>query len=160
MEYVDTDPEQGHRFRCPPGGCHLKEKVTFSGYCDSEHYEMPEGKLLRIVGLLPRCSEEWKTRYKERTVSERYNSSDKHSRLLDTHRYFNIGKVSLHDTMSMLTYLATALAHLKADDYADMRHMRIKMPKAQKSKPPEKPLDPCVAAAVLLYACKDVLQAA
>ena len=29
----------------------------------------------------------------------------------------------------MLAYLATALAHLQADDYAHMRHMRIKLPR-------------------------------
>ena len=36
--------------------------------------------------------------------------------------------VSLHVAMSMLTNLAMALAHLKADDYAGMRHMRINLP--------------------------------
>ena len=134
MTYVRSDPERGHQFQCPPGGCHLQEKVSFSGYCDSEHYEMPEGRLLRIVGLLPRCSEAWKAEYKKRTTSERYNSSDKHSRLLDTHRYFCIEKVLLHSNMSMLSYLATALAHLKADDYAHMRHMRVKLPRAPKGR--------------------------
>ena len=131
MQYVETDAEQGHLFKCPAEGCDLKGKVHFSRYCDSAHYEKPEGKLLRIVGLLPRCSEEWKAMYKLRTVIERYFSSAKHSRLLDTHRYLNISKVSLHGAMSMLSYLATALAHLQADDYAHMRHMRIKLPKAQ-----------------------------
>ena len=132
MEYVETDPEKGHLFRCPAEGCHLKGKIHFSGYCDSEHYEKPEGRLLRIVGLLPRCSEEWKSKYKLRTVIERYNSSGKHSRLLDKHRYFNIYKVSLHVAMSVLSYLTTALAHLQADDYAHIRHMRIKLPKARR----------------------------
>jgi len=37
----------------------------------SQHYEKPEGRLLRIVGLLPRCSEEWKTEYKKRPSIER-----------------------------------------------------------------------------------------
>ena len=50
MEYVETDPEKGHLFRCPAEGCHLKGKIHFSRYCDSEHYEKPEGRLLRIVG--------------------------------------------------------------------------------------------------------------
>ena len=81
--------------------------------------------------MLPRCSEEWKAEYKKRTVVERYFSSDKHSRLLGTHRYLNIEKVSLHVAMSTLAYLATALAHLKADDYAHMRHMRIRLPSAK-----------------------------
>ena len=132
MEYVETDPEKGHLFRCPAEGCDLKGKVHWSRYCDSEHYEKPEGRLLRIVGLLPRCSEEWKAKYKTRTIIERYFSSGKHSRLLDVHRYLNIYKVSLHVAMSMLSYLTTALAHLQADDYAHMRHMRIKLPKARR----------------------------
>ena len=107
MEYVETDAE-GHLFRCPAGGCHPKGKVHFTRYCDSQHYEKPEGRLLRIVGLLPRCSEEWKTKYKMRTIIERHFSSSKHSRLMNVHRYLNISKVSLHVAMSMLAYLATA----------------------------------------------------
>ena len=92
----------------------------------------PEGRLLRIVGLLPRCSEAWKIEYKKRPTVERYFSSDKHSRLMDQHHYFNIFQMSLHVAMSMLSYLSTALAHLQADDYAHMRHMRIKLPKARR----------------------------
>ena len=80
------------------------------------------------MGLLARCSEEWKAEYKKRPTIERYFSSGKHSRLLDTHRNLNMFKVSLHVMMSMLAYLATALAHLQADDYTHMRHMRIKLP--------------------------------
>ena len=122
MEYVATDPEQGHLFRCPTDGCHLEGKVDFSGNCNDQRYVKLEGRLLRIVGLLPRCSEEWKIEYKKRPTIERYFSSDKHSRLMDQHRYFNIFQMSLHVAMSMLTYLATALAHLQADDHAHMRH--------------------------------------
>ena len=84
------------------------------------------------MGLLPRCSAEWKAEYKKRPSEERYFSSAKHSRLLDTHRCLNGLKVSLHVAISTLAYLATALAHLQADDYAHMRHMRIKLPKAQR----------------------------
>ena len=131
MEYVETDPEKGHLFRCPADGCYLKETVQFTRHCDAKHYEKPEGRLLRIVGLLPRCSEEWKAEYKKRSIIERYFSSGKHSRLLDTHRYLNIFKVSLHVAMSMLACLATALAHLQADDYVHMRHMRIRLPAAK-----------------------------
>ena len=53
MEYIETDPEKGHLFRCPAEGCHLKGKIHFTRYCDDQHYEKPEGRLLRIVGLLP-----------------------------------------------------------------------------------------------------------
>ena len=108
MEYVETDPEQGHLFQCPADGCYLKDIIQFTRHCDHAHYEQPGGRLLRIVGILPRCSAEWKAEYKKRPIEERYFSSAKHSRLLDTHRYLNIEKVSLHVAMSMLAYLATA----------------------------------------------------
>ena len=128
MEYLETDPEKGHLFGCPAEGCRLKDNVQFTRHCDYQHYEKPEGRMLRIMGLLPRCSEEWKAEYKKRPIIERHFSSAKHSRMLATHRYFNELKVSLHAAMSVLSYLATALAHLKADDYS---HMRIRLPKAQ-----------------------------
>ena len=158
MEYVETDAE-GHLFRCPAGGCHLKGKVHFTRYCDSQHYEKPEGKLLRIVGLLPRCSEEWKAKYKLRTVIERYFSSAKHSRLMNVHRYLNISKVSLHVAMSMLAYLATALAHLQADDYVHMRHMRIRLPQVGKRLREKKP-DPTIIAALLMHQFNELQRAA
>ena len=41
-EYVETDPEKGHLFQCPPDGCPLKETVQFTRHCDYEHYEEPE----------------------------------------------------------------------------------------------------------------------
>ena len=131
MEYVETDLEKGHLFRCPAGGCHLKDSVQFTRHCDSEHYEKPEGRLLRIVGSLPRCSAEWQTQYRKRPVIERYFSSVKHSRLLDQHRCLDIRKVRLHVAMAMLTYLVTALARLQAGDYAGMRQMRIQLPPAR-----------------------------
>lgn len=131
MDYVETDQDGRHLFRCPAEGCHLKDSVQFTRHCDYQHYEKPEGKLLRIVGLLPRCSEEWQSEYKKRPGIERCFSSVKHSRMLDKHRYLNIQKVSLHAAMSVLSYRATALAHLKANDYALMRHMRIKLPAAR-----------------------------
>lgn len=131
MEYVETDQEGFHHFQCPAEGCHLKDSVQFTRHCDYAHYEKPEGKLLRIVGLLPRCSDEWIAEYKKRPGIERCFSSVKHSRMLDKHRCLNGGKMTLHAVMSILSYLATALAHLEADDYAHVRHMRIKLPKAR-----------------------------
>jgi hypothetical protein len=154
MEYLRTDPEKGHLFGCPAERCSLKDSVQFTRHCDYRHYEKPEGRLLRIVGLLPRCSAEWKAEYKKRPIIERHFSSTKQSRLLDKHRYLNIGKVSLHVAMSMLSYLATALAYLKADDYAHMRHMRIKLPSAGKTRKqldPERKVDPGVVAALMLH---------
>ena len=134
MQYVETDPQQGHLFWCPAEGCHLRDQVHFTRYCNDQHYEKPEGKLLRIVGLLPRCTEEWKVEYKKRPIIERHFSSGKHSRLMNQHRYFNIFQMSLHVLLSMLSYLATALAHLQADDYSHMRHIRIKLPRVRRGR--------------------------
>ncbi len=154
MEYILTNSEKGHLFRCPTEGCSLKDKVQFTRHCDYEHYERPEGRLLRIVGMLPRCSEEWQAEYKKRSGIERCFSSLKHSQLLDTHRCLNGGKVALHVAMSILSYLATVLARLKADDYAHLRHMRIKMPPAKrpkKKRESDQRVDPGIVAALMLH---------
>ncbi len=108
-------------FRCPGGGCALKHKVDWSRYCDYEVWEKPEGKLLRIIGILPRFTAEWKRIYRMRTSIERYYRSGKHSRLLNQHQYMGIVKVRLHVHMARLAYLSTVLARLKADDYVGMR---------------------------------------
>ena len=81
------------------------------------------------MGPVPCCSPERKTEYQKRPIIERYFNSGERSRLLDTHRDLNIEKVSLH-MMSMLGYMATALAQLQADDEARMRHMKIRLPAA------------------------------
>ena len=68
MASVETDPEQGHLFRCPAEVCFLKRTIQFTRHCDREHHEKPEGRLLRIVGLLPRCSPKWNAEYKKRPI--------------------------------------------------------------------------------------------
>ena len=127
MEYVESDPEFGHRFRCPMGGCRLKSKVQWTTHCDTEVWEKPEGKLLRTIGLLPRFTDDWKRIYRMRMSIERYFRSAKHSRLLDRHQFLGIAKVKLNISLARLSYLATALAHLAADDYAAMRQMNIRL---------------------------------
>ena len=134
MEYMESDPDRGHRFRCPSEGCHLKNKVQWTTHCDTELWEKPEGKLLRTMGVLPRFTQEWKDIYARRTSIERYFRSAKHSRLLDRHQFLSISKVRLHVSLARLGYLATALAHLMADDYAAMRHMKIRLPKVTETK--------------------------
>ena len=102
--------------------------------CDDQHHENPVGKLLRIVGLLPRCSDTWKTEYKKRTTIEQHFRSVKHSRLMDQHRYIGIDRVSLHVLLSMPAYPTTALAHLQADDYATCGTCGIKLPQVRREK--------------------------
>ena len=128
MTYLGTDQDGGHHFRCRRSGCWLKDKIDWSRYCDSEHSEKPEGKLLRIMGIVPRFSGLWKKLYKKRTGIERWFSSGKRSRLLDSHQILRKGKIELHANGSILASLLTMLTHLKADDYNHMRHMRIKLP--------------------------------
>ena len=92
MDYIGSDPEKGHRFRCRDEGCHLKEKMQWTRHCDSEYSEKPEGKLLRIMGLIPRFSTEWKRLYSLRSSVERYFRSAKHSRGLNQHQTLGIEK--------------------------------------------------------------------
>ena len=128
MDYIGTDPEQGHLFRCSVGGCHLKNKVHFTRYCDSAHYEQPTGDLLRRVGRLPRTSRLWRRLYRKRPVIERLFSSMKRSRLLNKHRCRGLRKIRLHAALSTLTYLGTMLMRVQASDMSRMRRMRIRMP--------------------------------
>ena len=44
MEYLGTDQEGNHHFRCPSDSCWLKAKVDWSRYCNSGHSETaPKG---------------------------------------------------------------------------------------------------------------------
>ena len=126
MDYVGSDAERGHLFRCPPEGCQLQYKTLLPLYCSDEQWEKPKGKLLRVVGKIPRFSERWKYLYKFRQTVERFFGSAKRSRLLNTQRYLTMAKVETHAALSLLTYTATMLMRLTVGDYARMRHMRVK----------------------------------
>ena len=130
MEYLGTDQKGNHHFRCPSEGCWLKDKVDWSRYCNSGHSEQPEGKVLRIIGIVPRFTKLWRKIYKKRTEIERWFSSAKRSRLFDKHQLLKMGKIKLHANLSTLAWLLTALARLKTDDYRRMRHMYIRLPRA------------------------------
>ena len=127
---METGEDGKHRFRCPEGGCHLKDGTDWSRYCDFDYSEKPEGTRLRIMGIIRRASDEWKQMFKRGPSIERYFSSDKHSRSLDKHQFMGQEKMSLHGRMSTLSYLLTAWGRLMAGDCADMRHMHIRLPRA------------------------------
>ena len=127
MKFLGTDSEGDHWFTCDWEGCHLKHKIDWSKYCDFEHSEKPDGKVLRVMGTIHRSSLEWKGLYNMRTVIERYFSSAKRSRLLDTHKCLNLERVTLHVTMSWLAYVLTVLCRLKAGDPENMLHMPIEL---------------------------------
>ena len=95
---------------------------------------------MRTIGILPRFTDEWKRIYRMRTSIERYFRSAKHSRLLDRHQFLSMAKLSLRVKIARLAYLATVLARLRANDYAGMRHMTVRLPRSQSKKgeaPPE-----------------------
>ena len=128
MEYVRTDPETGHHlFRCPAGGCPLKQSGTkATTHCDSEVWEDP-ARNPRVLGPIPRFSERWKWLYSLRMSIERTFGSLKHSRGLEGHCARGLKKIRLQATMSVLTYQATVLGRLKAKDPDRMRRMRIRV---------------------------------
>ena len=128
MEYVRTSPETGHHlFRCPPGGCALRAKSNGAiQYCDSGVWENPADNL-RVIGVLPRSSRLWKRLYRQRMSIERVFRSLKHSRGLEGHCMRGMRKIKLQATMSVLTFQATVLGRVKAEDYVGMRQMTVKV---------------------------------
>ena len=135
MEFVETGEDGAHRFRCPPEGCHLKDRTDWSRYCDFDYSEKPEGTRLRIMGTVHRASGEWQEIFKKRTSIERYFSSGKQSRLLDKHQYIGLQRVSLHAKLSVLSHLLTAWGRLRAGDYEKMRRMTIRLPRGPRQLP-------------------------
>ncbi len=130
MEYVSTDPDRGHLFRCDPEGCHLKNQIFFSLYCQDTCYENPDdGDLLRRVGRVARASQEFKDLYARRQTIERFFGSAKQSRLLADHRYYRQVRIRLHVALSILTYLATMLNKVVVCRTSELRSMRIRLPK-------------------------------
>ena len=119
MEFVRTDPDKGHLYRCPPNGCHLKNRPGMA-YCLDEVWENREDNP-RLFGLVRRASPEWKALYLLRQSVERVFKSLKQSRSLGTHGFRGLKKVSLHATLSLLTLQATALHRLRA---GQAKHVR------------------------------------
>ncbi len=126
MQYLESDTDKGHRFRCDPEGCHLKNGDSLFTTCDSDYWEKPEGIALRVVGVIPRFTVEWKQLYKMRQTVERFFRSAKHSRLLDRHQSLGIAKIRLHAKMSRIAYLATMIARLRTGNFDKIRHMTTK----------------------------------
>ena len=108
-------------------GCRLKNKAGWAGHCNSQHSEKPEGRVLRVMCIVPQFSELWKELYKKRGANRRYFSSGKRSRLLDSYQHLRKEKIELHSEMSMLAPLLTTLTYLRVDDCLGMRHMTIKV---------------------------------
>ena len=121
MEYVRSDPEKGHLYRC--AGCHLKDsRAGMTIHCKDEVWEDPT-RNLHLFGVIRRGSPEWKALYAKRQAIERAFKSMKESRRLERHCVRGLRQITLHSMMSVLTFQATALVRLEAGQREDMRWM-------------------------------------
>ena len=118
MEYVRTDPEKGHLYRCPPAGCKLKDRKGVL-HCQDRLWEKHEYS--RLFGPVRRGSREWKDLYGLRQSVERVFKSLKQSRRLEAHCVRGLRKISLHNTMAVLAFQATALARILAGQVEYLR---------------------------------------
>ena len=123
MEYVRSDPERGHLYRCQ--GCHLANSKGVK-HCQDLVWEDPRSNL-RLFGALRRQSGEWRALYGKRQAIERTFKSLKQSRRLERHCCRGLRQVRLHCLMSVLTYQATALTTAQAGQRGWMRWMVTKV---------------------------------
>lgn len=128
MTLVRTDPETGkHLYQCPAGGCkRYRSGRSMVTRCQDSHWEDPADNL-RVIGIVPRQSKEWRDKYKMRMGVERYFSSGKRSRLMNKQKYLEMCKVEAHVALSILTYLGTVYTRIKAGDRKNMREMRVQV---------------------------------
>ena len=123
MEYVRSDPERGHLYRCRAEGCHLAGSMRGGiRHCDTEVWEDPS-KDIRRFGVIRREGPEWKALYAKRQAIERVFKSMKESRRLERHCIRGLRQVTLHALMSTLVFQATALVHLLAGEVDLLRWM-------------------------------------
>ena len=131
MQYIRTevvDDKVYHLFGCPAEGCELKDRGSGAkAYCRFGFWVQVTDENVRAVGgRVARASSEYRRKYKKRPSIERFFSAAKETRLLDTHRYIKPSKVLLHVGLSILTYLATMLAHAQDGRVEDIRKMAIR----------------------------------
>ena len=114
MDYVRSDPQKGHLYRCRPDGCHLRARRGVR-YCDDEVWENRTDNP-RLFGPVRQGSPEWKALYQLRQSVERVFKGMKESRRLERHCVRGLRKVSLHAAMSALAFTATVLVQTLAGD--------------------------------------------
>lgn len=109
MEYVRTDPQRGHLFRCPESGCHLRNRKGVL-YCQDQGWEKDVNP--RLLGPIPRGTQQWKALYQRRLSVERIFKSAKESRRLERHCVMGLRKVSLHAALTFLTFQMTVMFNI------------------------------------------------
>lgn len=113
MEYVETLKDKGHLYRCRIGGCHLANSFTGGVlHCDSTFWVDFKEDIRRFGGRVRRDSRQWATLYAKRQSVERTFKSLKESRRLNRHCVRGLKKATLHASMSVLSYQATALTKM------------------------------------------------
>ena len=114
MDYVRSDPQKGHLYRCRREACHLEARKGVR-YCRDEVWENRRDNP-RLFGPMRQKSPEWKALYRLRQAVERVYKSMKESRRLERHCVRGLRKVSLHAAMSVLAFAATVLVQTLAGD--------------------------------------------
>ena len=121
MEYVRSDPQHGHLYRCPPDGCRLKGRRGVL-YChETEWLDRRDNP--RLFGPVRRGSAEWKEKYRLRQAVERVFKGLKESRRLERHCIRGLKKIGLHVAMSVLSFQATAWMRLLIGQPENLRWM-------------------------------------
>ena len=122
MEYVRTDPANGHHlFRC--AGCHLKNSMRGGiRHCDTEVWEDPRDNP-RVLTQIMRGTPEWKKTYAKRQAIERSFKSMKQSVRLEEHSARDLEQVTLHTLMVILAYQSKSVSKLRSGKKSEMRSM-------------------------------------
>ena len=95
MEYVRSDPDKGHVYRCRQDGCVLKGRRGVR-YCDTEIWDKPDDDL-RLFGPLRRENEEWRSLYSMRQRIERVFKGLRESRHWSVTAYVATADQPPHD---------------------------------------------------------------
>lgn len=121
MIYVLTDQQTSwHLYRCPDGGCALKNATPPVQWCEGFQWSKPEDSYRVIGGVAARASPSVQRLYKGRMVVERFFNSAKASRLLDYHSFFDMYRIEAHTEISVMAYLAT-IFHRVSGNRLDMK---------------------------------------
>ena len=124
MEYVRSDPDRGHLYRCNTKGCRLA--VSIEGRDPPlRHGGMggPHQKRQAVRGHQAGWGQEWKALYAKRQAIERVFKSMKESRRLERHCVRGLRQITLHAMMSALAFPANALVKLRTGQADMMRWM-------------------------------------
>ena len=121
MIFVETDLQAGQRlYRCAPGGCHLKGKVLFSRFCDSEVWVNPEDDIRLFGGALRRDGPEWWAKYKMRWTVERLFSEWKREGHIERHHFRGKDKIETLVILQAMFSAAKVLSRLRQGEVAGL----------------------------------------